>query len=179
MEVQEGAGAAVFTVTLDTAGGFELTVDYATSDRSAEAPGDYTRTVGTLTIPAGTNSRTVSVPIIDDSDHELHETFTITLSNPTNSSLSVPSAEALIFDNDTPDDEPREVFAVFVVRLSAVSAQDVSVDYTTVDGTATAGVDYTETTGTLTIPAGSRYGTIRVPIIGDRPQPRRPRQGRG
>ena len=167
VETNEADRTAVFTVTLDAVGAFQLTVDYATSDGSAEAPGDYTRTVGTLTIPAGTSSRNVSVPIVDDSDHELHETFTITLSNPSNSSLSVSSAEALIFDNDTPDDEPREVFAVFVVRLSAASAQDVSVDYTTVDGTATAGVDYTETSGTLTIPAGSRQGTIRVPIIGD------------
>jgi hypothetical protein len=55
----------------------------------------------------------------------------------------------------------------FTVSLSAISGQDVSVDYTTTDGTAITPDDYTATSGTLTIPAGSASGTIAVTIIDD------------
>ncbi len=39
--------------------------------------------------------------------------------------------------------------------------------YATSNGTATAGTDYTATSGTLTIPAGSLYGFISVPVVRD------------
>jgi len=55
----------------------------------------------------------------------------------------------------------------FTVTLSQATTVDVSVSYTTRDDTATAGEDYTLTTGTLTIPANSTSATISVPIIGD------------
>ena len=43
------------------------------------------------------------------------------------------------------------------VTLSAVSALDVTVDFATSDGTATAGSDYTATNGTVTISPGDTY----------------------
>ncbi|MDQ4122644.1 MAG: S8 family serine peptidase [Acidobacteriota bacterium] len=57
--------------------------------------------------------------------------------------------------------------ASFTVSLSAASAVNVSVNYATQDVMATAGSDYTATSGTLTIPAGQMGGTINVPVIGD------------
>lgn len=58
--------------------------------------------------------------------------------------------------------------AVFTVTLSGPSSQEVSVDYTTLDDhTATAGSDYTTTSGTLTFAIGETSKTITVPIIGD------------
>ena len=42
-------------------------------------------------------------------------------------------------------------------------------DYATADGTATAGSDYTSTSGRLTFPAGGRVSrTISVPVLGFR-----------
>ena len=53
------------------------------------------------------------------------------------------------------------------VDLSAVSAQDVTVDYA-VTGTATgSGTDYTLSNGTLTISAGQTSGTITISNIID------------
>lgn len=57
--------------------------------------------------------------------------------------------------------------AVVPVRLSAAAGADVTVGYTAVDGTATAARDFTATSGTLTIPAGSRDAQIVVPTIGN------------
>src|SRR5439155_15954122 len=56
---------------------------------------------------------------------------------------------------------------VFPVTLSAAAALDVSVDYATADGTATAGLDYTATRGTVSFPAGTTTGQIVVPIAPD------------
>jgi hypothetical protein len=53
------------------------------------------------------------------------------------------------------------------VALTALSAQPVSVQYTTSNGTATAGKDYTTTSGTLTIPANQGGATIVVPLLDD------------
>jgi hypothetical protein len=71
--------------------------------------------------------------------------------------------------------------AAFTVTLSAPSAQPVTVQYVTADGSATAGSDYQTASGTLIIPAGQTTGTIAVLVNGDRfdaPWTRRERQHR-
>ena len=56
----------------------------------------------------------------------------------------------------------------FAVTLShAATAAVVTVDYATADGTATAGEDYTATSGTLTFQAGESSKTVSVPILDD------------
>ena len=57
--------------------------------------------------------------------------------------------------------------ATVTVTLSKAAASDVTIDYQTADGTALAGSDYTDTSGTLTIAAGSTSGTFAVPITSD------------
>lgn len=55
--------------------------------------------------------------------------------------------------------------AVFTVSLSSTYAADVTVDYATADQTATAGVDYTAVSGTLTFAPGETSKTVVVPIL--------------
>ena len=94
-EVQEGPDATLdFAVTLSRARDEDTTVDYATSDGTATAGSDYTATSGTLTFEAGTTSKTVSVPVLDDALDEGKETLTLTLSNPDSSSVRLADAEA-------------------------------------------------------------------------------------
>jgi hypothetical protein len=57
--------------------------------------------------------------------------------------------------------------ATFTVSLSAASASTVTVNYGTVSGTATAGSDFTPTSGTLTFAPGETSKTVTVPVIGD------------
>ena len=93
--VTEGAGAtADFVVTLTPAASKKVTVDYATSDGSATEPADYTSTSGTLTFAANETSKTVSVPVLDDTDEDSGETFTLTLSNPTGGNARLVDATA-------------------------------------------------------------------------------------
>ncbi len=56
---------------------------------------------------------------------------------------------------------------LFNVTLSAAATTPVTVKYATASGTATAGSDFTSTSGTLTIAAGQTTGQISVPVIGD------------
>jgi Glycosyl hydrolases family 16/Calx-beta domain len=54
----------------------------------------------------------------------------------------------------------------FTVNVDNVSAKPITVDYTTLDGTATS-KDYTPKSGTLTIPANQYNITIDIPVRGD------------
>jgi hypothetical protein len=54
--------------------------------------------------------------------------------------------------------------ATFVVTLDSASTSQVSVNNATANGTAVAGTDYTQTSGTLVFPAGATSETINVPI---------------
>lgn len=104
--VTEG-GSSVFTVTKTGTAAGTLTVNYATANGTAVAPGDYTATSGTLTFLAGETSKTVSVPTIDDTVVESAETFTMTLSSPSGgATLETASATATINDNDVLTNQP-------------------------------------------------------------------------
>ncbi len=58
--------------------------------------------------------------------------------------------------------------AAVVVRLSAPSKGGVTVNYSTANGTAIAGSDYTSASGKLTFAKGESSKTVLVPVLGDR-----------
>ncbi|HKO95919.1 MAG TPA: NF038122 family metalloprotease [Pyrinomonadaceae bacterium] len=110
--VNESAGTAQLTVTRgDTAGA--ATVDYATSDTAglnectvlngvASSRCDYATSRGIVRFAAGEGSKTIFIPVVNDSYAEGSETFTLTLSNPTGGTLGTPSsAQITIQDNET------------------------------------------------------------------------------
>ena len=86
--VAEASGPAVFTVALNAPSGRTVTVDFATADGTAVAPGDYVTTNGTLTFPAGTISRTISVTVNRDGIPEPAENFYVVLGNAVNAGLA-------------------------------------------------------------------------------------------
>ena len=100
-EVQEAPNAILaFAVTLNRPPSGTVTVDYATSDGSATAGSDYTRTNGRLTFAAGETEKTVSVPVLDDAHDEGSETLTLTLSNPSGAYLADGSGVGTITNSD-------------------------------------------------------------------------------
>ena len=178
----EATTPAVFTVILPAPSAQEVRVDYATADGTAKdgvgesgaGIPDYTATSGTLTFLPGETSKTISVPIINDPAMEGSETFTVTLSNPSNATLGTPTIHTYTITEPTvqfqsgPSAGPEyETPAVFIVTLSAPSLQTVTVNYATADGTATAGVDYTAKSGTLTFAPSDTFKQIEVLIKDD------------
>ena len=68
---------------------------------------------------------------------------------------------------DARANEGTDAAAAFEVRLSNAAAGTVTVDYATADGTATAGADYTATSGTLTFAPGETSKWVNVPVLDD------------
>lgn len=174
--VSEAAGTATMTVSLSAVSGQDISVTYATSNGTATAGSDYTSTSGTLSITAGNSSGTFTVPITSDSTDENNETITVTISSPTNASISDATATLTITDDDAApslsiadaaSSDESAVSTSLTVSLSAASAKTITVDYATSDGTATAGSDYTATSGTLTFAAGDTSKTIDVAVLAD------------
>lgn len=100
--VTEGTNS-VFTVTKSGAATQSYSVNYATANGTAAAPGDYTAKSGTLTYTTAETSKTVSVTTVDDTNVESNETFAMSLSSPTGgSTIGTPgTATATINDNDS------------------------------------------------------------------------------
>jgi hypothetical protein len=98
--VSEDAGSATFTVTRSKSGG-PATIAYTTADGTATAPSDFTATSGTLRFTSKQTSRTVTVPVVDDSVIETRvETFGLSISNPSKGVVGSPPANQDITDND-------------------------------------------------------------------------------
>ena len=68
---------------------------------------------------------------------------------------------------DAEVEEGPNATLAFAVTLSRVPSGTVRVDYATSDGTATAGSDYTATSGTLTFAAGETSKTVSVAVLDD------------
>ncbi len=167
---------ASFPVTLTAASGLTVTVEFATTDDTATAGADYTSVNGTLTFTPGITSQTINVPVLDDALDEANETFFVDLTTPTNATIADDQGLGTIVDNDDPPtisiddvtvDPEADTTADFTVTLSAASGLTVTVAYATADGTATAGTDYTSTSGTLTFEPGITSQTISVPVLDD------------
>ena len=127
-------------------------------------------------------AKTIQIPITQDPDAEDPETLTLTLSNArpgATSLLGAPATATVTIADDDPAgqidfkslhydvSETDGQATVTVERLGGVGGA-VSVDYETSDGTATAGSDYTATSGTLDWAAGeSADKTFTVPVAWD------------
>ena len=176
-EGHAGTINATFTVSLLPASGLSVAVNYATADGTAAQPTDYTATSGTLTFDPGQTSKTVTVVVKGDTTPEAHETFFVNLSGANNATLgdtqgqgTVNNDDTTLTINDLSDAEGNTGTKSFnfTVALSHATIAPVSVSYSTADGTATAGSDYTAVNNvTLNIPAGSTTGTAAVQVIGD------------
>ena len=108
----------VFSITLSHASSRTVTVDYATSDGTAQAGSDYTATSATLTFNAGDLSQTVEVTVLTDSEDEGQETLTLTLSNPSQATLGDATGTGTIENGEsssgTQEDPPIETPAVLL-----------------------------------------------------------------
>ena len=176
-EGNSGTANAIFTVRLSASSVQTVTVNYATADGSATAGSDYVSKTGTLTFPAGVTTQTLLVSVKGDVGDEPDETFFVNLSNPVNATIAKGQGIGTILDDDLPEVSISDTSvtegnsgtstAVFSLKLTSSSGQEVTVDYATGDGTGVAGSDYVSTSGRLSFPPGTTSQTITVPVIGD------------
>ena len=176
-------GAASIDLTVNRVGSTQgvVSVDYQTSGQTAVALEDFIPVEGTLTFGDGQESMTIRIPIVNDSNIEEDETFAVQLSNPTNgATLGTERTVIAIEDNDQivgagtitftgPMAMVNESSDQARIRVARVGGSEgtVTVDYITSNDGASAGEDYTATSGRLTFEAGITEQFITVPIIND------------
>ncbi|MFH1852934.1 MAG: Calx-beta domain-containing protein, partial [Candidatus Neomarinimicrobiota bacterium] len=176
----EATTTVTVTINLSPVSGRTVTVDYDLSGGTATAGGtDFSYTAATATFAAGETSKTFTFSVTNDLLDEAAETVIFALSDPVNATVGATSQYTYtITDNDDP---PTIAFTTagstggesidsvyFNVVLSAVSGQEITVNYAVSGGTATSGnIDYSLPAGTLTIPAGGTTDSILAIINND------------
>jgi hypothetical protein len=111
---------------------------------------------------------------------ESNETFAVNLSAATNATIGDGQGTGTIQNDDNP---PTPIVSIgnvarlegtsatsqytFTVSLSVATSNTVTVHYSTANGTATAGGDYTATSGTVTFNPGATQKTITVLVAAD------------
>jgi hypothetical protein len=181
----ESAGNASVEVRLTRPSAVSVYVDYATSDGTTAAAtvgSDFVATTGRITFAAGETTKTILIPIVNDSIFEGRENFRIRLTDAT-SELDIISPEIPVtILNDDATSGPLVAISdativegtstsvnstiSFVVSLSKPAVETVVLKLSS--GSNTAGLsDYQGGTGTLVIEAGESEGTIELPVRAD------------
>src|SRR5262245_42511935 len=100
-EGNTGTLAVTFTVSLAAASNQTITVNYATANGTATTGSDYQAASGTLIIPAGQTTGTITVLVKGDRLAEPNEkSFFVNLSNPTNGTIADGQGVGTIVDNE-------------------------------------------------------------------------------
>lgn len=175
VEGSSGTVAVVLTVTLSPAATTTVTVAFTTVDGSAKVgDADYTKTTGTLTFPAGTTQRTISVPVRGDTKLEDLEAFTVKLTSPVNAALGRKAQKVQILNDERPKvtfsngNATEGVPAVFKPKLAQRYYRQLSLSVRTINRTAKAPEDYTAVSRSISIPANNKKAvTVEVPTVSD------------
>ncbi|MCA2697102.1 MAG: M10 family metallopeptidase C-terminal domain-containing protein [Microcystis sp. M040S2] len=177
---EDGTTNLVYTFARSGVTTNALTVNY-TLGGTATLNTDYTRTgtTNTVTFAAGSSTATVTVDPTADTTVESNETVALTLAagtgytvgtttavtgTITNDDTSVPSQLSI---NDITVVEGQNNNAILTVTVNNPNPQQITVNYTTAPINATANVDYTSQTGTLTIAPNTSTASISIPILND------------
>ena len=174
---ETGPVNGVFTITQGGSAAVATIVSYTVSG-TAIAGVDYTALSGTVTIPAGSTTATIPVPVIDNAIVDGSRTVIVTLTGITSGLGTLGAtltATNTIADNDsatasianiTNGAETGPVNGVVRITLTKVSSTATTFSYS-IGGTAVAGSHYTALPGTITIPANTATANISIPIIDD------------
>ena len=164
-----------FTVNLSTAAAEAVNLSWTGAGGTATAGTDYMAS-GTVTIDVGATTNTFTVATVDDALVEDDETFIVTLAGtnlPSGVFLGTAMATGTITDSDMATISITNASATegeniaFTVSLTAAVDEAVNLNWSTADGTATTSDDYTQTNGTVTIPANMATGTFTVATVDD------------
>ena len=180
---EDGTPVAAVTVTRTGSSAAAASATVNLTNDTATAPADYNNAPIPVNFAAGETTKTIVVPIVDDSVVEANETVNLSLTNPTGATIGTQSTATLnIIDNDTtvptstlqfsaPTFRIREdgtaVAAVTVNRTGDRTAA-VSATVNLADGTAVAPDDYGNSPIVVNFAAGDNTPkTIEIPVVDD------------
>jgi hypothetical protein len=154
-----------------------VSMTYATTAGTAQPAVDYATATGTVSFATGASTQTINIITLGDYIDEDDETFRVLLSNPVGVNILDGDGLATIVDNDQSsvsvadvavnEGDSGSVLAAFTVSMSTPNSRQVTVAFTTANGTAVSGADYTAISGVLTFAPGVQSQTVSVPVMGD------------
>ena len=163
------------TVRLNAPAGKSVSVTASTVGGTAIENTDYNYFSDNVTFAPGENTKTLNIPIHNDTLYENDEQFQVLLSNPSFGTISDNSSLVTIISDD-----PKPTVSIAsssaseasdnqtaTITLSTASGLDTTVNYATSNGTAIAGSDYVAVSDNVTFAAGETSKTVYVSIIPD------------
>ena len=181
VEADSGTSTAKVKIVLSQRAHKKVSVSYTTRDGTATAGSDYVAKSGRVYFPKGTKVAFVRIAVIGDTLDESDEYFKVRIYDPFRAKIADRVGIVDILDNDAAPPPPpppppaKPSLSVgddsvyeggklwFKVSLSKVSTETVTFDFTTVENSAKAGVDYDTAIGNnKAIPAGET--SVYVPV---------------
>ncbi|MDZ8186618.1 MAG: Calx-beta domain-containing protein [Nostoc sp. ChiSLP02] len=183
---EDGSSNLVYTFTRSGSTTNALTVNYGVggtatfnSDYTQTGAATFNGTTGTITFAAGATTVNLIIDPIADTTNESNETVALTLNIGTGYTIGTTTPVTGTITNDDllsinlganqtiveGNTSPQNVS--YKVSLSQASSKTITVQYATANGTARAGLDYTNTSGTLTFNPGETSKVINIPILND------------
>ncbi|MDI6734175.1 MAG: Calx-beta domain-containing protein [Patescibacteria group bacterium] len=178
LEGNIGTTPFIFQISLSGISNVPVSVSYATEDGSAKMPQDYVATTGIIVFAVGETEKAITVYVNGDTVFESDETFNILLSDAVGSNIingtgigTVRNDDQLpiiqFTDSSVSGKESITSFNI-PVSLSAISLDQVNVNYLVTGGTASLDTDFVLASGTVSIPAGFNEGEILLRVTDDK-----------
>ncbi len=168
--ISEGVGTASISWQLNSASARAISATVGFAGTATDGT-DYTYSQTTISIPAGTTSGSFAVQVTDDNLYEGNETLILSFASLTNATAGTnPTNTVTITENDSlPQISVTGSASVlesqsanFLITLNRASVFNVDVNYSTSNGSATAGTDYTSVSGSVTFAPGETSKTVTV-----------------
>ncbi len=178
--IVESAGVVTLSVARDGSTASKLTVGYTTRDGSARSGSDYAAQTGTITLAPGETTKAIIIPLLDDLDPELPESFDVILNSPADGARlgspqvatviiqdNEPAKDTFIFESPTYTVGELDGVANITVLRSPPARGSARVNFATGAASATAGQDFQTVSGTAYFGDGQTISTFSIPIIED------------
>ncbi|NCR33943.1 MAG: calcium-binding protein, partial [Microcystis aeruginosa L211-101] len=172
---EDGTTNLVYTFTRSGVTTNALTVNYTVSGTATNGT-DYASIPTSVIFAANSATATVTVDPTPDTTAESNETVILTLASGTGYTIGTTTAVTGTITNDDFSKlsinnitvvEGKDNNAILTVTVDNPNSQPITFNYTTAPINATANVDYTSKTGTITIAPNTSTATISIPILND------------
>ena len=174
-EGNSGSSVAIVNVSLAQASTTPVSLTFSTVNGTAIAGQDFVARSGILTFGAGELSKTISITVLGDAIGEGDESFFVDLSSTTGlliadgrGAITIHDDDVLVSINDVIANEGNGATSfTFTASLNISSAVTTVINYQIANGTATGGVDFVNTPGTVIFAPGVTSQQITVAVLGE------------
>ncbi|HEY9402457.1 MAG TPA: FG-GAP-like repeat-containing protein [Pyrinomonadaceae bacterium] len=162
--VYEDSGAATLTVQRTGLLSTAVSVNYRIVETTATLGADYTEISGTLTFASGETTKTLTLPILNDSEAESNELLVLQLSAPTGGAiLGIPATIPLTIL----DDDSCSYFINSVERVAPASGETLTINVTARAGCAWTAASQSGFISVTSGASGSGNGSVVLDVSGN------------